>query len=144
MWSSFVSRVNTTLQDIQRIESLYMNEKRLTIEELLDEILSIYSADLFKLTHRVGRKFRSSIINLLSNWYILMNDCWFTRLMLGENFSIPILSKNQSNCRLMILSCLFYSHGVWGLAEVSYHKYSAMQFMWFSQCFLLLHFRVIP
>ena len=54
MWSSFVSRVNNTLQDMQRIESLYMNEKRLTIEELLDEILSIYSADLFKLTHRVG------------------------------------------------------------------------------------------
>ena len=54
VWSSFVSEVNVTLQQLQELEKMYMNERRLTIEELLEEITTKYSVELRKLQNKVN------------------------------------------------------------------------------------------
>ena len=46
VWSDYISRVNETLQELQRLERLYMNCRHLTVEDLLDEMVNQYDADL--------------------------------------------------------------------------------------------------
>lgn len=53
VWSGYVTEVNITLQRLQQVERLYMNVERLTIEELLDKITTLYSVELRKLFKKV-------------------------------------------------------------------------------------------
>jgi len=53
VWNYFISDVNSTLLEIHKLEKLYLNERQLTIEELLEEMKTQYSADSRRVIQKV-------------------------------------------------------------------------------------------